>query len=65
VGIWEQGGATVGLVMAYDFERKIWKKIREVIRKGSKNQPTTEDIDNYSTYHWVIVIFHDMTREEQ
>jgi hypothetical protein len=42
------GGATVGLVMAYDFERKMWKKIREVIRKESKNQPTTENIDHYS-----------------
>ena len=42
------GGATVGLVMAYDFERKIWKKIREVIRIGSKNQPTAENIDHYS-----------------
>lgn len=48
MGLWEQGGATVGLVMAYDFERKIWKKIREVIRKGSKNKPTAENIDHYS-----------------
>jgi len=42
------GGATVSLVLAYDFERKIWMKIRDVIRKGSKNQPTTENIDHYS-----------------
>jgi hypothetical protein len=42
------GGATVGLVMVYDFERKIWKKIREVICKESKNQPTAENIDHYS-----------------
>ena len=42
------GGATVGIVMVYDFERKMWKKIREVIRKGSRNQPTTENIDHYS-----------------
>ena len=42
------GGATVSIVMVYDFERKMWKKIREVIRKGSRNQPTTENIDHYS-----------------
>ncbi|MGB0028194.1 MAG: hypothetical protein WBP64_15265, partial [Nitrososphaeraceae archaeon] len=34
------GGTTVGLIMAYQFERKIWKRIREVINKESKRQPT-------------------------
>jgi hypothetical protein len=27
------GGTTVGLIMAYQFERKIWKRIREVINR--------------------------------
>jgi hypothetical protein len=35
--------------MAYQFERKIWKKIREAINKESKRQPTTADeIEHYS-----------------
>ena len=43
------GGTTVGLTMAYQFERKIWKKIREAINKESKRQPTTADeIEHYS-----------------
>ena len=25
------GSTTVGLIMAYQFERKIWKRVREVI----------------------------------
>ena len=40
---------TVVLIMAYQFERKIWKKIREAINKESKRQPTTADeIEHYS-----------------
>jgi hypothetical protein len=42
------GGTTVGLIMAYQFERKIWKRIREVINKESKKQPTADEIEHYS-----------------
>jgi hypothetical protein len=33
--------------MAYQFERKIWKKIREAINKESKRQPTADEIEHY------------------
>jgi hypothetical protein len=42
------GGTTVGLIMAYQYERKIWKRIREVINKESKRQPTADEIEHYS-----------------
>jgi hypothetical protein len=41
------GGTTVGLLMAYQFERKIWKKVREVINRESKRQPTANEIEHY------------------
>ena len=41
------GGTTVGLIMAYQYERKIWKRIREVINKESKRQPTADEIEHY------------------
>jgi hypothetical protein len=42
------GGTTIGVVMAYEFERKIWKKIREVIHKESEKQVTTENTEHYN-----------------
>ena len=42
------GGTTVGLIMAYQYERKIWKRIGEVINKESKRQPTADEIEHYS-----------------
>jgi hypothetical protein len=42
-------GATVGGIMAYEFEKHIWKKILEVVKKESGNQPTVDSIDHY--YH--------------
>ena len=42
------GGTTVGVIMAYEFERKVWKKINEVVQKESKKQVTTENIDHYN-----------------
>ena len=42
------GGTTVGLIMAYQYERKIWKRIREVINRESKRQPTADEIEHYS-----------------
>ena len=41
------GGTTVGLIMAYQFERKIWNKIKAVIERESKNQPTFENVEHY------------------
>ncbi len=42
-------GATVGGIMAYEFEKHIWKKILELVKKESENQPTVDSIDHY--YH--------------
>ena len=42
-------GATVGGIMVYEFEKHIWKKILEVVKKESENQPTVDSIDHY--YH--------------
>jgi len=42
------GGTTVGIVMAYQFERKIWKRISEAINKASKNKISTENTEHYS-----------------
>ena len=42
-------GATVGGIMAYEFEKHIWKKILEVVKKESEKQPTVDSIDHY--YH--------------
>ena len=41
------GGTTVGIIMAYQFERKIWKKIQEGIRSGSKNALTVDKVEHY------------------
>ena len=42
-------GATVGGIMAYEFEKQIWNKILEVVKKESEKQPTLDSIDHY--YH--------------
>lgn len=36
------GGTTVGLIMAYQYERKIWKRIREVINRVRNNRQQTK-----------------------
>lgn len=41
------GSTTVGLIMAYQFERKIWNKIKAVIERESKNKPTFENVEHY------------------
>lgn len=40
-------GATVGGIMAYEFEKQIWNKILEVVKKESEKQPTLDSIDHY------------------
>ena len=42
-------GATVGGIMAYEFEKQIWNKILEVVKKESEKQPTLDSIDHF--YH--------------
>jgi hypothetical protein len=42
-------GATVGGIMAYEFEKHMWTKVLEVVKKESKKQPTVDSIDHY--YH--------------
>jgi hypothetical protein len=41
------GGTTVGLIMAYQFERKIWKKVSEVIERVSKNNMTVGIVEHF------------------
>jgi hypothetical protein len=40
-------GATIGGIMAYEFEKKIWKKITEAIHNASEKEPTVDSIDHY------------------
>jgi hypothetical protein len=40
-------GATVGAVMAYEFEKKIWKKILEAVKIESEHNPTLDSVDHY------------------
>ena len=49
VAIGLAAGATVGGIMAYEFEKHIWNKILEVVKKESEKQPTLDSIDHY--YH--------------
>jgi hypothetical protein len=42
-------GATVGGIMAYEFEKHMWAKILEVVKKESERQPPVDSIDHY--YH--------------
>ncbi len=41
------GGAVIGGIVAYEFERNMWKKILDVVKRESKVQPTIESIDHY------------------
>jgi hypothetical protein len=41
------GGAAIGGIIAYEYERHMWKKILEVVKRESKVQPTIESIDHY------------------
>ena len=37
----------MGETMAYEFEKHIWKKILDVVKKESKVQPTLNSIEQY------------------
>jgi hypothetical protein len=42
-------GVAVGGVMAYEFEKHVWQKVLEVIKKESGVQPTIDSVDHYHT----------------
>ena len=37
----------MGGIMAYEFEKHVWQKVMEVIKKESKVQPTVDSIEHY------------------
>lgn len=41
------GGAAFGGIMAYEYEKHMWKKILEVVKRESKVQPTVDSIEHY------------------
>jgi hypothetical protein len=41
------GGVAVGGIMAHEFEKHIWKKILEVVKKESEIQPTVDSVEHY------------------
>ena len=40
-------GATVGGIVAYEYERKMWKHIQETVKKVNQVQPTLESVDSH------------------
>jgi hypothetical protein len=42
-------GVAVGGIMAYEFEKHVWQKVMEVIKKESKVQPTIDSVEHYHT----------------
>ena len=40
-------GVAVGGIMAYEFEKHLWNKVLEVVKKESKVQPALDSIDHY------------------
>lgn len=40
-------GVAVGGLMAYEFEKHLWEKVLEVVKKESPVQPTLNSIDHY------------------
>ena len=40
-------GVAVGGIMAYEFEKHVWQKVLEVIKKESAVQPTIDSVDHY------------------
>ena len=44
------GGLAVGGTMVYEFEKQIWKKILDVVKRESKVQPTLYSIEQYHSH---------------
>jgi hypothetical protein len=40
-------GVAVGGVMAYEFEKHVWEKVLEVVKRESAVQPTINSVDHY------------------
>ena len=40
-------GVAVGGIMAYEFEKHLWNKVLEVVKKESTVQPSLDSIDHY------------------
>jgi len=40
-------GVAVGGIMAYEFEKHLWTKVLEVVKKESTAQPTVDSIEYY------------------
>jgi hypothetical protein len=40
-------GAAFGGIMAYEYEKHMWKKILDVVKRESKVQPTVDSIEHY------------------
>ena len=40
-------GVAVGGIMAYEFEKHVWQKVLEVIKKQSAVQPSIDSIEHY------------------
>jgi len=40
-------GVAFGGIMAYEFEKHVWQKVLEVIKKESGVQPTIDSVDHY------------------
>ena len=41
-------GVAVGGIMAYEFEKHIWEKVLEVVKKESAVQPTIDSVNHYN-----------------
>jgi hypothetical protein len=44
------GGLAVGGTMAYEFEKHIWQKRLDVVKRESKVQPTLDSIEHYHSH---------------
>lgn len=40
-------GVAVGGIMAYEFEKHVWQKVLEKIKKESTTQPTIDSVEDY------------------
>jgi len=38
-------GAGVPTILAYDYERKLWNNVRELVEKNSKKPVTLKDVE--------------------
>jgi hypothetical protein len=43
-------GVAVGGIMAYEFEKHVWQKVMEVIKRESATQPTLDSVEHYHNH---------------